>query len=80
MTATHRCPGGCGETVPNAYFACGKHWGMLPARVRSGIYRTKRLSLLDDRRQAAVAAAVAVYGDAAPPEWRGFAPDETAPR
>jgi len=73
---THRCPCGCGATVPDRYFACRDGWFTLPPRVRTAVWGTRHLAFSDTRRQAALAQAVAVYGDAAPPEWQALLPPE----
>ncbi|HEX5811567.1 MAG TPA: hypothetical protein VFY38_05685 [Pseudonocardia sp.] len=66
----HECPGGCGTEIPDEMLACRPHWYQLPQDVRDAVWRTKHLGLTDTRRRNALAAAVAVYGDAAPPVWQ----------
>jgi hypothetical protein len=53
-------------------FACRPHWYQLPKKVRDDIWATVGLPLSDTDRREAIGAAIAVYGDAAPPEWRGY--------
>jgi hypothetical protein len=72
----HRCPHGCGKQIPDRLFACPQGWHQLDEDRRNEIYRTAGMALTNPRRQRAIAAAVAVYGAAAPPEWRVFTPAE----
>lgn len=58
--ATHACPG-CGCEVDNRLFACRGCWYELPAELRTSIERTKRKSLIDPDRMAAVVAAISWY-------------------
>lgn len=61
---THRCPGGCGRTVPNHLFACRPCWFRLPHGLRQPItanYRGDR-----DAHNAAMADASRWYGEHMP--------------
>lgn len=45
MSATHRCPGGCGRVVPRHQLSCRDDWFRLPAELRRSInaaYRRDR--------------------------------------
>ena len=42
QTATHGCPGRCGEQVPPRRFACTPCWYLLPVHLRESIRRTFR--------------------------------------
>lgn len=58
--ATHPCPG-CGAEVDDRLFACRGCWSELPLELRTPIERTKRKSLVDPDRMAAVIAAINWY-------------------
>jgi len=69
---SHPCPGGCGETVPDAMLSCRPDWYWLPPGVRSEVWATKSMHITQPRRMAALAAAVQFYvdkGRTPPPEW-----------
>lgn len=43
QTRNHECHWpGCGKQVKPAYWGCGKHWMMLPARLRNAIWAAYR--------------------------------------
>lgn len=52
--ATHSCPGGCGEELPNRLFACTKCWRLLPHDMRQALVRTRPLKYLDAERLQAI--------------------------
>lgn len=37
-SGTHECPGGCGQQVANAMFACKADWFRLPHALRSAVW------------------------------------------
>lgn len=39
---THRCPGGCGQQVPQHLYACKPDWFRLPLKIRTEIWKTYR--------------------------------------
>lgn len=39
---THECPGGCGQQVDRAYYACRSCWLRLPGSLRQSILAAKR--------------------------------------
>lgn len=52
---THECPrSGCTKRVDDVMFACRADWFALSLVVRREILVTKRLSLVDPRRRAAI--------------------------
>lgn len=68
---THECPGRCGETaVPNRMFACRRCWGRLPVKLQQPILNTVGLSLVAEKRQAAVLPALDWYAENPAPSAR----------
>ncbi len=61
MSATHRCPGRCGQSVPNDLFACSACWQQLPASLQQPITGTAGLPMSDSARQAALVDAIKWY-------------------
>ena len=53
----HQCPGGCGKGVPNNLLACAEDWRRLPSRIQKDILGTEKMSLLSDKRLAALRSA-----------------------
>lgn len=65
----HRCPvRGCGKPVHISRLMCPDHWMMVPALLRTSVYREYKRGKLSPEHIAAMDAAIAAVNDQLPAE------------